>query len=64
MIPKIVRESLGIQPGDEVLMEIREKELLIRPMVDPEGFVEDFCSFAKKKLTRKIDFGGDFRERG
>ena len=36
-------------------MEIREKELLIRPMVDPEGFVEDFCSIAKKKLTRKID---------
>ena len=26
VIPKIVRESLGIQPGDEILMEIREKE--------------------------------------
>ena len=58
VIPKIVRESLGIQPGDEVLMEIREKELLIRPMVDPESFVEDFCSIAKKKLTRKIDLEG------
>ena len=56
VIPKIVRESLGIQLGDEVFMEIREKELLIRPMVDPEGVVEDFCSVAtKKKLTRKID---------
>ena len=55
VIPKIVRESLGIQPGDEVLMEVREKELLIRPEVDPESFIEDFCSIAKKKLTRKID---------
>jgi len=55
VIPKIVRESLGIQPGDEVLMEIKEKELLIRSEVDPESFVEDFCSITKKKLTRKID---------
>ena len=55
VIPKIVRESLGIHPGDEVLMEIREKELLIRPMVDPESLVEDFCSIARQKLTRKID---------
>jgi len=61
VIPKIVRESLGIQPGDEVLMEVRGKELLIRPEVDPEGFVEDFCSIAKK-ITRKIDLEGILEE--
>ena len=43
-------------------MEIREKELLIRPEVDPESFVEDFCSIAKKKLTRKIDLKGILEE--
>ena len=62
MIPKIMRESLGIQPGDEVLMEIREKELLIKPEVDQENFVEDFCSIAKKKLTQKIDLKGNLEE--
>ena len=55
MIPKVVRESLGIKPGDEVIMEVRGRELLIRPEKDPEKFVDDFCSIAKKKLTHKMD---------
>jgi AbrB family looped-hinge helix DNA binding protein len=55
VIPKVVRESLGIEPGDEVIMEIKEKEILIRPGVDPIKFVDDFCSIITKKLTRKVD---------
>ncbi len=55
VIPKIVREALGIQPGDEIVMEVREKELLMKPELDPEKFVDDFCSTGKKKLARKID---------
>jgi len=55
VIPKVFRESLGIKPGDEVLMEIKEKELHIKPEVDPEKFIEEFCSIKRKKLTRKID---------
>ena len=55
VIPKVFRESLGIKPGDEVLMEIGEKELRIRPEADPEKFIEEFCSAGGKKLTRKID---------
>ena len=56
VIPKVFRESLGIKPGDNVLMEIGEKELRIRPEVDdPEKFIEEFCSAGGKKLTRKID---------
>lgn len=55
VIPKIVRESLGIKPGDEVVMEVREKELLIKRGTSPEKFVNDFCAVAKRKLTRRID---------
>lgn len=55
VIPKIVRESLGIKPGDDVVMEVKEKELLIKRGVSPEKFVNDFCAVAKRKLTRKID---------
>jgi len=55
MIPKVVRESLGIGPGDEVVMEIRKKEVLIKPEVDPAKFVDDFCSITNKKLTKKVD---------
>lgn len=55
VIPKIVRESLGIRPGDEILMEIREKEALIRASMNVEEFVENFCSVKGKKLTKKVD---------
>ncbi|MEM2352334.1 MAG: AbrB/MazE/SpoVT family DNA-binding domain-containing protein [Thermoproteota archaeon] len=54
VIPKVIREALGIQPGDEILMEVREREILMKPELDPEKFVEDFCS-TERKLTRKID---------
>lgn len=55
VIPKVVREFLGIKPGDEVVIEVREKEVLIRRGVDPERFVEDFCSLTGRKLTKKVD---------
>jgi len=55
VIPKVFRESLGIGPGDKIIMEIREKELLIRPQADPANFVNDFCSITNKKLTKKIE---------
>ena len=55
VIPKVVREFLGIKPGDVVVIEVREKEVLIKPGVDPERFVEDFCSLTEKKLKKKID---------
>jgi AbrB family looped-hinge helix DNA binding protein len=55
VVPKVFRESLGIKPGDEILMEMREGELSIRRAEDPGRFVEDFCSISKRKLTRKID---------
>ena len=55
VIPKVVREFLGIKPGDEVMIEIREKEVLIRPGVDPERFVDDFCSLTERRLKKRVD---------
>ncbi|MEM2320892.1 MAG: AbrB/MazE/SpoVT family DNA-binding domain-containing protein [Candidatus Bathyarchaeia archaeon] len=55
VIPKIIREFLGVGPGDEVIMEVRGREILIKPKIDPVKFVEEFCSKRGKKLTKKID---------
>lgn len=55
VIPKVVRDFLGINPGDEVVIEVREKEVVIRSGLDPEDFVEAFCSIAETKLKEKID---------
>ena len=58
VIPKDIREYVGLMPGDEVVMEVREKEVVIRSGVDPREFVESFCSVVGKKLTKKIDLEG------
>ena len=55
VIPKIVRDYVGIKPGDTVLIEVREGEIVITPGTDPREFVESFCSVVKEKLTEKID---------
>jgi len=55
VIPKVVREFLGIKPGDVVVMEVGEKEVLIKRGVDPERFVEDFCSLTERKLMKRVD---------
>ncbi len=58
VIPKVIREYAGIMAGEEVIMEVREGEVIIRSGVDPKEFVESFCSVAGKKLTKKIDLEG------
>ena len=55
VIPKIVRDFVGIKPGDTVLIEVREGEIVITPGADPREFVESFCSVVKEKLAEKID---------
>ena len=55
VIPKIMRDYLGIKLGDTVVMEVREGEIAIIPERDPREFVEGFCSVVKEKLTKKID---------
>ena len=55
VIPKDVREYVGIWPGDEVVMEVRDKEVVISSGVDPKDFVESFCRVAGQKLRKKID---------
>ena len=55
VIPKIIREYLGVKPGDTVILEVREGELVIVPGTGPREFVEGFCSVVKDKLTEKID---------
>jgi AbrB family looped-hinge helix DNA binding protein len=55
VVPKDVREHLGLKPGSRVTFEVKEKELIIRPEVDPEKFVEEFGSSFPNKLKKEID---------
>ena len=55
VIPKDVREHLGVREGSEVQMEIRELEIVIRPSLKGEEALEKFLSSVKIKVHRKLD---------
>ncbi|HEY0089132.1 MAG TPA: AbrB/MazE/SpoVT family DNA-binding domain-containing protein [Candidatus Lokiarchaeia archaeon] len=55
VIPKDIRDLLHIQPGSEILIEILDKEIIIRPSVDPEVYLKQFCT-TPKKLKEKINY--------
>ncbi|MEM2902099.1 MAG: AbrB/MazE/SpoVT family DNA-binding domain-containing protein [Candidatus Bathyarchaeia archaeon] len=53
VIPKDVRNYLGLKPGSEVILEVRGRELIVKPGEDPEKFVEEFVAVPKK--LEKLD---------
>ena len=53
VIPKDIREHLGLKPGSEIVFEVRGKEVVIKQKKDPREFVEEFCNVPKK--LKKID---------
>jgi AbrB family looped-hinge helix DNA binding protein len=55
VIPKDVRELLNIKPGSEVLIEIRNDEIVIRSNLSGQEFLKKFTE-TPKKLSKKIDF--------
>lgn len=55
VLPKDIRDYVGIKPGSEVFFEVRGKEIIIKPSADPKQFVEDFCSIVPKNKRKSID---------
>jgi AbrB family looped-hinge helix DNA binding protein len=55
VIPKDIRDLLHIQPGSEILIEILDKEIILRPSIDPESYLKQFIS-TPKKLKEKINY--------
>jgi AbrB family looped-hinge helix DNA binding protein len=55
VIPKVVRDFLGLESGDEVILEVKDREVFIRRGVDPTRFVDDFCSLIGRKLKERVD---------
>ncbi len=55
VVPKDIRDYLGIKPGTEVIFEVKEKELVIKPAKSPKEFVEEFCNIVPKKYKKKLD---------
>ena len=52
VIPKDIREYLGLRKGEKVVFEIRGKEVVLKQEQDAEDFLEDF--FNTPKIKRKL----------
>jgi len=55
VIPKDIRKFLGLNKGQKVVFEVREKEVVLKQS-DPDKFLEDFLNVPKlKKPLRTKD---------
>lgn len=52
-IPKEMRDALGIEAGEEVALELREGEVVIRPRVSREEFIETMEGCINEETVRE-----------
>jgi len=55
VIPKDLRDYLGVEPGSEVVFEVRENEVVLKPGRAPAELVEEYVSIVASKLKNRID---------
>ena len=50
VLPKDIRDQLGIKPGSEVVFDVKDGEIHMKPNQQMSGkeFVEYFCKTSKK----------------
>ena len=53
VIPQEMRKTLGLKKGNSVLIELRDKEVVIKPEQDPEEFLKDFLNIPEKLRSKK-----------
>jgi AbrB family looped-hinge helix DNA binding protein len=50
VLPKDVRDQLGLKPGSEIVFEISGNTIVIRAKADAKNFVEEFAAITPKKF--------------
>jgi len=56
VVPKEIREKLGLAEGSMLTFEISGDTLLVRPEPSPEAVVERFLSVRGRKRGRIVDW--------
>jgi AbrB family looped-hinge helix DNA binding protein len=55
VIPKRMREALGLKPGVEVTLELRDKEIVIKKPEVNGSYAEYFTTTSAPKLKKLVD---------
>ena len=63
VIPKDVRDRLGLKPGSEVVFDVEDGVAIMKPKKTPREIVDEFTNIVKKKVkhldAKKIEKIGD-----
>lgn len=54
VIPRDVRQFLGVEPGSDITFEVREKEAVIKRSGAPSDAVDEYVSVVAPKLKTKV----------
>ena len=55
VIPKQMRDALGLKPGAEVTLEMRDQEIVIKKPKVKGSYTEYFITTASPKLKKKVN---------
>jgi AbrB family looped-hinge helix DNA binding protein len=53
VIPEDIRRKLGLKPGSDVIFDIQDGMVVIKPKKSAEQIVEEFCNIPLKSATKK-----------
>jgi AbrB family looped-hinge helix DNA binding protein len=54
VIPKDVRDFLSVEPGSEVVFEVKDEAAIMRPSRSPGQLIDEYLSILTPKLKSKI----------
>ena len=49
VIPKDIRDHLGLHNKEKVIFEVKDNEIILRKEINPEDFLRDFLNVPKKE---------------
>jgi AbrB family looped-hinge helix DNA binding protein len=55
VIPKRMREALGLKPGVEITLELRDDEIVIKKPKISGSYTEYFIATSRPKLKKRIN---------
>ena len=62
VIPKHMRDALGLKPGVEITLELRDKEIVIKKPEVKGSYTEYFISTSSPKLKKEVNLKELFEE--
>jgi AbrB family looped-hinge helix DNA binding protein len=55
VIPEDIRRKLGLKPGSDVIFDIKDGMVVMRPKKNPEDLVEEFCNLPIKSNLKNLN---------